>query len=71
MSMFPQRVCSFQTYSGLMKLDVINKTAYKRLRNGNFQIVVSLLYVHYFICLFLSCKQYSHALHSAFIQEKV
>ena len=47
----PVCVCSFQIYSGLMKLDVIN-------RNGNFQFFVSLLYAHYPICFLLSCKQY-------------
>ena len=44
MSAFLLYVCPFQIYSGLMKWDVINKTAWKRFENGNFQIVVSLLY---------------------------
>ena len=37
----------FQIYSGLMKWVALNKTALKMLRNGHFQIVVSLLYAHY------------------------
>ena len=47
MSAFLLLVCSFQIYSGLMKWVALNKTALKRLRNGHFQIVVSLLYAHY------------------------
>ena len=47
------------------EMDVINKTAKERLRNGNFQIVVSLLYAHYPMFFFLSSKQYSHTLNSA------
>ena len=43
MSAFFLLVCPFQIHSGLMKWDVINK---KRFENGNFQIVVSLLYAH-------------------------
>ena len=43
MSAFFLLVCSFQIYSGLMKLAALKK----RLRNGNFQTVVSLLYAHY------------------------
>ena len=42
----------FQIYSGLMKWDVIKKT----MENGNFHIVVSLLYAHYPIFFFLSYK---------------
>ena len=44
MSLFPLWVCFFQIYSVFLKLEVIN--------NGNFQIVVSLLYAHYPICSF-------------------
>ena len=43
MSAFLLLVCSFQKYSGLMKWGVINKTVQKKLKNDNFQIIVSLL----------------------------
>ena len=46
-SVFLLLVCYFQIYSGLMKWVALNKTALKKLRNGNFQTVVSLLYAHY------------------------
>ena len=48
MSTFLLLVCSFQIYSGLMKWVALNKTASKRLRNGHFQIVLSLLYFSYY-----------------------
>ena len=40
------RCVRFKFIQVLMKWDVINKTALKRFENGNFQIVVSLLYAH-------------------------
>ena len=48
-----------------MKWHVTNKTALKRLRNSNFQFVVSLLYAQYPIIFFLSYKYYCHALPGA------
>ena len=71
MSTFLLLVCSFQIYLGLIKWVALNKTALKRLRNGHFQIVVTLLYAHYPIFFLFSYKWYSHALPSALIQEKV
>ena len=55
-------------FSNIFRFNEIGCNKYdslKRLKNGNFQIIVTLLYAHYPICFFLSCKQYSHALHSA------
>ena len=46
MSTFLLLVCSFQIYSGLMKWVALLKQR-KRLRNGHFQIVVSVLYALY------------------------
>ena len=59
-------MCLFQIYSGLTKWDVINKADLKRPRNGNFQIVVPLLYAHYHIYF-----SFYHANSIAIIQEKV
>ena len=70
-SVFLLLVCSFQIYSGKMKWVALNKTVNKRLRNVNFQTVVSLLYAHYPIFFLLSFKKHCHALPSALIQEKV
>ena len=43
MSLFSLWVCSFQIYSGLMKLDVINNTAYKGLE----MVIFKLLFLSY------------------------
>ena len=69
MPAFLLRVCSFQIYSGLMKWDVISKTALKGFEVAFFQIVVSLLYVHYPKSFFSAYKQYCHAIPSALMQE--
>ena len=39
MSLFHMWVCSFQIYSGLIKLDVMNKTAYKCLEMAIFKLL--------------------------------
>ena len=56
-----------------MKWAFRNKTAGKGLKseNGDFQVVVSLLYAHYPIYFFLLFEQYYQVLHCVKIQEKV
>ena len=54
-----------------MKWTFRNKTAEERLKNGDFQVVGSLLYVHYPIYFFLLFEQYYQVLCCVKIQEKV
>ena len=48
MSAFLLLVCSFQIYSGLMKGVALDRTAWKRLRNGGFSLICSQPIFSYF-----------------------
>ena len=61
----------FKILGGFMKWVFRNKTAEKRLKNGDFQVVGSLLYAHYPIYFFLLFEQNYQVLCCVKIQEKV
>ena len=55
-------MCLFEILGGFTRCKVRNKTAAKMAENGDFQIIVSLLNVHYPIFFILLFKYYAQAL---------